>query len=100
MKGVSNAFPVKSPPLRNPLNGIKYTNKVVVNFGKGDFHSFPKIVDNYGSLGMQSIVLSRKGIPHTKLLIPGYYHGYNGFFEYIFDSNGICNHRLFRKIGR
>ena len=97
MKGVSNAFPVKSLPLRNPLVGIKYTNKVVVDFGKGDFHSFPIMVDNYGALGIQSTVFSYKGIPNTKLQIPGYYHGYNGFFEYIYDSNGICNHRFFVK---
>ena len=79
----------------NPLESIEYTQKVENQRQQGDYHSFPNIVDNYGSYGYQETITGGDGSTYTKLSIPGAYGSKTGYFVYIWDENNICNHRLF-----
>ena len=64
---------------------------------QGDFHSFPKIVDNYGGLGKIETITGGDKIVRTKVSIDGGYKGREGVFEYIIEPDGITvNHRFFR----
>ena len=80
----------------NPLNGIKYTDKVKSQMCIDDNHGFPDIVDNYGLYGKVTQITGRDGLSYTQVQIPGSYHGHDGVFEYIYDVNKKCNHRFFR----
>ena len=80
----------------NPLNGIKYTDKVKSQMCIDDNHGFPDIVDNYGQYGKVTQITGRDGLSYTQVQIPGSYHGHDGVFEYIYDVNKKCNHRFFR----
>ena len=79
----------------NPLENIKYTEKVQQQKNLSDFHGFPDIVDNYGGYGYQQTIIGGDGSTYSKLSIPGSYHGYDGAFVYIWDDSGFCNHRFF-----
>ncbi|MDO4504245.1 MAG: hypothetical protein Q4B84_03800 [Clostridia bacterium] len=80
----------------NPLNDINYTEKVKIQMEQGDFHSFPKSADAFGSDAIKSEILGGDGLKRTKFEIPGEYMGKKGVFEYIIEPDGvICNHRLF-----
>jgi hypothetical protein len=81
----------------NPLYGISYTSKVLGQIQGPDFHGFPLLVDNYGKHGELSVNQGKDGQMYTHLRIPGSYLGYDGYFHYIWDSRGICNHRMFVK---
>ena len=80
----------------NPLEDIRYTDKVKAQMSMNDNHGFPDIVDNYGSHGTITQFTGGDGQPYTKIQIPGSYHGHNGVFEYIYDSAKVCNHRYFK----
>ena len=62
---------------------------------QGDFHSFPEIVDNYGSYGTMTTFVGGDGNVYYRLAIPGSYGNYDGHFVYIWDANNNCNHRFF-----
>ena len=79
----------------NPLSDIIYSAKVKIQMEWSDFHGFPKIVDNYGDLGSQTEVIGGDGQLYTRLEIGGSYRGYDGYFVYMWDATGICNHRTF-----
>ena len=80
----------------NPLNDINYTEKVKIQMEQGDFHSFPKSADAFGSDAIKSEILGGDGLKRTKFEIPGEYMGKKGVFEYIIEPDGVtCNHRLF-----
>lgn len=81
----------------NPLSDIKYTDKVQAQMNLGDDHGFPSIVDNYGSYGQKTTFQGGDGMTYTKVEIYGSYNGKSGVFEYIYDSNNVCNHRFFRR---
>ena len=80
----------------NPLDDISYTDKVKGQMSLDDNHGFPNIVDNYGSYGKVTQIIGGDGHPYTKVQIPGFYHGHNGVFEYIYDAEKVCNHRYFK----
>lgn len=80
----------------NPLTHITYTEKVINQQAAGNFHGFPFIVDNYGNCGKMMVITGGDGRQYNKLIIPGAYLGHNGYFEYIWDQDGICNHRVFK----
>ena len=83
----------------NPLEDIRYTDKVKAQMRIGDYHSFPAQVDNYGALGKQLSIVGKDGVKYTKLQIKGAYQGHEGVFEYIYNSvTKICNHRIFRRL--
>jgi RHS repeat-associated protein len=84
----------------NPLNNIKYTDKVLKDATRGDNHGFPEHVDAFGSIGRQSEIIGRDGVTRMKVEIPGSYKGVAGNFEYIIDpTNNTCNHRYFQRGG-
>ena len=82
----------------NPLDGISYTEKVQQQKQQTDFHGFPDVVDNYGGYGNQQIITGNDGNVYTQLQIPGSYKGYDGNFVYIWNENGVCNHRVFERV--
>jgi hypothetical protein len=90
-----------SPLSSNPLQGTKYTQKVLLQMGnnlktgKSDFHGFPKIVDNYAGLGRKELIKGKDGISRVRISLEGSYKGEEGHFEWILESNQSVNHRLF-----
>ena len=81
--------------LGNPLHTITYTLKVINDMKRTDFHGFSLIVDNYGSYGELSQTKGGDQQLYSTLRIPGEYLGHSGYFEYMWNSNRICNHRCF-----
>ena len=80
----------------NLLENINYTDKVKDQMKKGDYHSFPEIVDTFGKEAKVSKILGGDGIERNKLEIEGSYRGKSGIFEYIIEQDGkTVNHRLF-----
>jgi hypothetical protein len=81
----------------NPLENIKYTDKVKAQMKQGDYHSFPESVDAFGADGKVTQITGGDNVVRTKVEIPGSYQGKEGIFEYIIEPDGVtCNHRLFR----
>lgn len=80
----------------NPLENIKYTDKVSEQMKQGDYHSFPESVEAFGADGKSTQIVGGDGITRTKIEIAGSYKGKNGTFEYIIEPDGkTVNHRLF-----
>ncbi len=91
--GVGN----KGTSSTNPLEKIKYTDKVKTQMKQGDYHSFPESVDGFGTNGKVTQITGGDKIVRTKVEIPGTYKGKEGIFEYILEPDGVtCNHRLFK----
>ena len=81
---------------KNPLENIRYTDKVKQQMQQGDYHAFPESVDTFGSEGKMTQITGGDGIVRTKVEIPGSYGGKPGMFEYIIEPDGTTvNHRLF-----
>ncbi|MBO4419399.1 MAG: hypothetical protein J5789_06215 [Oscillospiraceae bacterium] len=99
--GVQGAPTVVSQPVQtsqnNPLTNITYTEKVEQQ-QQNDFHGFPYVVDNFGSLGQQTQFIGGDGNLYTKLRILGSYKSYEEYFTYIWDTQNKCNHRCFEMI--
>lgn len=97
---VHNSCMIDNPILANtnPLENITYTDKVLHQATLDDFHGFPEAVDSFGAYGKCFDELGKDGLMYTHLEIPGSYKGYDGYFEYIWNSNKVCNHRLFRQL--
>ena len=81
----------------NPLENIVYTDKVIGQMQSGDFHGFPPLVDNYGALGEKTTIIGGDGMIYTQLRMAGSYLGYDGHFEYMWNSKIVCNHRYFSR---
>ncbi len=92
-----NNSSVHPNPGSNPLVNVTYTDKVIGQMQGGDLHGFSPLVDNYGSLGEASTIRGGDGMIYTRLRIPGSYLGYDGHFEYMWNSRMVCNHRYFVK---
>ena len=88
--------------LVNPLDGTKYTPKVLRQMepnpvtGLTENHGFPKIVDDYAIEGRVSQLTGGDGIPRIKVELDGSFRGKDGVFEWIIESDNTINHRLFR----
>ncbi|MDO5615800.1 MAG: hypothetical protein Q4G16_06395 [Cruoricaptor ignavus] len=78
------------------FEGTKYTNKVLGQMKKGDFHGFPESVKAFEASGIRSIIKGGDGVTRQMLKIPGGYGSKKGFFEFIKEADGMINHRLFR----
>lgn len=63
----------------------------------GDFHAFPPEVDNHLRVdGVAETIVGGDGVARTRVRIDGEYRGREGYFEYIFETDGVTiNHRLF-----
>lgn len=82
---------------KNPLQNIKFTDKVKDQMLQQDCHGFPQGVEAFGSEGIVSKIKGGDGILRTKIEIKGSYLGKDGIFEYIIEPDGItCNHRFFK----
>ncbi len=80
----------------NPLENIKYTEKVLKQATQNDFHGFPECVDAYGEYGVITKITGGDGIIRTQVEIAGSYMGRDGVFQYIIEPDGVtCNHSLF-----
>ncbi|WP_208609892.1 hypothetical protein [Desulfofustis glycolicus] len=78
------------------FEGTSYTGKVRRQMKQGDFHAFPESVKAFQNQGKLSKITGGDGITRQKLEIPGIYRGNKGNFEFIKESNGKINHRLFK----
>ena len=76
--------------------GTKYTNKVLGQMKKGDFHGFPESVKAFEADGIITTIKGGDRVTRQMLKIPGEYGGKKGFFEFIKEADGSINHRLFR----
>jgi hypothetical protein len=79
----------------NPLEGTRYSQKVLDQAASGDFHSFPEAVDGFAESTHATAELGGDGLPYTHVRIPGGYGDYEGVFHYVFGEDGIITHRLF-----
>ncbi|MFC1400437.1 MULTISPECIES: RHS repeat-associated core domain-containing protein [Streptacidiphilus] len=80
---------------RNPLEGTRYTGKVLRQAATGDYHGFPEIADTIPTMRNTTIESGGDGIPRMHVRLPGEYDGKQGFFHWIIEQNGNVNHRLF-----
>jgi filamentous hemagglutinin len=68
--------------------------------GVGEFHSFPESVTAFEDSGTVSTITGGDGQTYQMLEIPGSYSSssgnlYDGTFQFIKNSDGVINHRLF-----
>ena len=77
------------------FDGTSYTLKVQQQTWLGDFHSFPESVTAFEDAGSVTSLIGADGQTYLKLSIPGGYKGYDGVFEFIKDTQGNINHRVF-----
>ena len=95
--GGGNSFNDKGTSKTNPLENIKFTDKVKAQMKQGDYHSFPESVEGFGANGKVTKITGGDKIVRTKVEIPGSFKGKEGVFEYIIEPDGVtCNHRLFK----
>ena len=80
------------------FEGTKYSDKVLSQMKKGDFHSFPEDVKTFEGNGVITTIKGNDGVIRQILKIPGKYKGEQGFFEFIKEADGTINHRFFHPI--
>ncbi|MGF0237455.1 DUF637 domain-containing protein [Gordonia sp. IEGM753] len=76
--------------------GTKYTDKVLGQIKTGDLHGFPESVTTFQGAGQVTKITGGDGVVRDMLKIPGEYRGKQGVFEFIKESDGSINHRLFK----
>jgi filamentous hemagglutinin len=76
--------------------GTKYTDKVLGQIKTGDLHGFPESVTTFQGAGQVTKITGGDGVVRDMLKIPGEYRGKQGIFEFIKESDGSINHRLFK----
>ena len=77
------------------FEGTRYSQKVLDQIAREDFHAFPEIVRNFAREGTVETIRGGDGALYQILRIPGSYKGRNGFFEFIKDAAGEITHRYF-----
>lgn len=97
ISGIGNAISLKNKHIDESFfDNAKYSDKVLKDIQREDFHSFPESVTAFEIYGIKTKIVGNDGKSYQKLEIPGWYKGYNGNFEFIKDSNGVINHRFFK----
>ncbi|MNR31418.1 hypothetical protein D3C85_1489270 [compost metagenome] len=76
--------------------GTKYTDKVLGQIKTGDLHGFPESVTMFQGAGQVTKISEGDGVVRDMLKIPGEYRGKQGVLEFIKESDGTINHRLFK----
>ncbi|HEY0287615.1 MAG TPA: VENN motif pre-toxin domain-containing protein [Pseudomonas sp.] len=76
--------------------GTKYTDKVLGQIKTGDLHGFPESVTTFQGARQVTKITGGDGVVRDMLKIPGEYRGKQGVFEFIKESDGSINHRLFK----
>jgi hypothetical protein len=79
------------------FNGATYTPKVVSQMADVTdlYHGFPMLIDTMEQAGDTRIIIGGDGVLRDVLEIPGSINGRNGVYQYIKNSDGTINHRLF-----
>ena len=81
----------------NFFQGTSYSSRVLGQMKSGDFHGFPRMVENSaGSGSIATVIQPSTGLPKEMLTIPGSLTGVDGAFEFIKHKSGVIYHRLFR----
>jgi filamentous hemagglutinin len=80
--------------------GTNYTDKVLNQINTGDLHAFPEGVTTFQGAGQVTKITGGDGVVRDMLTIPGEYRGKEGVFEFIKESDGSINHRLFNPDSR
>ena len=75
-----------------------YDKSVIEKMGKGDNHAFPEIVKQFEKMGTSFEQLGDDGSVYQHLVIPGWYNGKYGQFEFIKRSDGAITHRFFNPV--
>jgi hypothetical protein len=78
------------------FDGTKYTEKVLEQMKRGDYHGFPESVTGFADAGKVKQITGGDGVVREMLEIPGGYKGKDGTFEFIKEADGSINHRLFK----
>jgi RHS repeat-associated protein len=88
---------IKSPAVKpNPLEGVTYSDRVLIQMGKGDYHSFPKDIDSLAVDGKITKGFDRMGRLDTQIKLEGIYDGKKGTFEWAINYKNELYHRFFR----
>jgi hypothetical protein len=82
------------------LRGTRYTQKVIDDIGRGDFHAFPLEVDNFVEGASVTSFRGGDGVVRQKVSLPGSYGGRDGNFEWIIEPDKTINHRFFQPDSR
>ncbi|MEP3244604.1 MAG: RHS repeat-associated core domain-containing protein, partial [Sneathiella sp.] len=83
----------------NPLNGTKYTDKVMRQMdGKDLDHNFPSLIDKQADAATVRKITGGDGISRTKVELPGSINGKDGNFSWIIEPDNTINHRQFERI--
>ena len=81
-------------------DAVSYTAKVTKQMEKASdlFHSFPTTIDSIVDMTKTEPLLEQ-GDKTIRLVVKndGYINDVWGYFEYIFETDGLCNHRLFKE---
>lgn len=79
-------------------NSIQYTPKATAQMTNASdlYHSFPSIIDNYARCQSAQVLYGGDGYARSYIRLFGAINGVNGYYEYIFEADGSCNHRLFQ----
>jgi filamentous hemagglutinin len=64
----------------------------------GDLHGLPEIVTTFQGAGQVTEIIGGDGVVRDMLKIPDEYRGKQGVFEFIKESDGSINYRLFKPI--
>ena len=79
---------------------VSYTTKVTGQMEKASdlFHAFPTVIDSIVDMTKTEPLLEQ-GDKIIRLVVKndGYINDIWGYFEYIFETDGLCNHRLFKE---
>jgi filamentous hemagglutinin len=76
--------------------GSTYTSKVLGQMGNDLYHGFPMALDSLAAeAGQVTRIVGGDGVAYLSLRVDGAVNGAKGVFEYIKDSAGNINHRLF-----
>jgi hypothetical protein len=79
-----------------PLAGTIYTPKVMKQIKQGDYHSFPKLIDQFAGDGSVTQETGGDGLSRTKIALPGSINGKDGNYTWIVEpDNTTVNHRMF-----
>ncbi len=85
----------KANKIADFFKGTKYSDKVLQQMKKNDFHGFPELVKDLATDGTIKTIKGGDGIVRKMLEIPGSYKGRDGVFEFIKEADGTINHRFF-----
>ena len=86
-----------SPENRIFFDNTEYSESAQQKMARGNNHSFPESAyfDLSGNISVQR---GRDGGLYQHLVIPGYYNGSSGQFEFIKTLDGTITHRFFRPL--